>query len=165
MARSDRRRLKTGGISTTPWQQPSACSRRPSADKARRRNESSDLVFQIGAGDGNRTRTISLGICAIRASTGLDLRSGLSVSDRERPRFTLVNGPLMARRRDHVDGPTFRFRCSGCPAQIGSARVVGCLWLPQTAGGCRRCRHGCRQRPRIGPTLTLLPTAARVAGL
>jgi hypothetical protein len=31
-----------------------------------------------------------------------DLRSGLSVSDRESPRFTRVNGPLMARRLDHV---------------------------------------------------------------
>jgi hypothetical protein len=33
-----------------------------------------------------------------------DLRNGLSVSDRESPRFTRVNGPLMARRHDHVKG-------------------------------------------------------------
>ena len=33
-----------------------------------------------------------------------DLRSGLSVSDHESPRFTRVNGPLMARRLDHVEG-------------------------------------------------------------
>ena len=33
-----------------------------------------------------------------------DLRNGLSVSDRESPRFTPVNGPLMARRLDYVEG-------------------------------------------------------------
>jgi len=33
-----------------------------------------------------------------------DLRSGLSVSDRGSPRFTRVNGPLMGRRLDHVEG-------------------------------------------------------------
>jgi hypothetical protein len=33
-----------------------------------------------------------------------DLRSGLSVSDRESPRFTRVNGPLMARLLNHVEG-------------------------------------------------------------
>jgi hypothetical protein len=37
-------------------------------------------------------------------STGPDLRNRLSVNDRESPRFTRVNGPLMARRLDHVEG-------------------------------------------------------------
>ena len=50
------------------------------------------------ADDGNRTRTVSLGICAIRRRTGPDLRRDGSVSDRERPLFTVVNGTLMARR-------------------------------------------------------------------
>jgi hypothetical protein len=50
-----------------------------------------------GAGDGNRTRTISLGICTVRASTGPDLRCEVSASDRERPPVTGPNGPLMAR--------------------------------------------------------------------
>ena len=45
-----------------------------------------------------RTRTISLGICAVRAVMWPDLRGGLSVSDRERPLVTGVNGPLMARQ-------------------------------------------------------------------
>ncbi len=37
-------------------------------------------------------------------------------------------------------------RCPG-PLRIpGSARVQGCLWLPQAADCCCRCRHGCRQR-------------------
>src|SRR5215472_84731 len=38
------------------------------------------------------------------------------------------------------------FRCSGGPAQTGSARVRGCSRLRQGADDCRRCRHGCRQR-------------------
>jgi hypothetical protein len=50
-----------------------------------------------GAGDENRTRTISLGICRTARRTGPDLRFDGSVSDRERPLFTGVNGPLMAR--------------------------------------------------------------------
>ncbi len=37
------------------------------------------------------------------------------------------------------------FRCSGCPAQVRSARARSCLRLCLTAGGRRRCRHGCRQ--------------------
>ena len=55
-------------------------------------------AFVGGAGDGNRTRTVSLGICAIRALMASDLRDGLSMSDRERPFLTGVNGTLMARR-------------------------------------------------------------------
>ena len=47
-----------------------------------------------GAGDRNRTRTISLGICAVRALMSSDLRGGLSMSDGERPFVTGVNGPL-----------------------------------------------------------------------
>jgi len=33
------------------------------------------------------------------------------------------------------------FRCSGCPAQTGSARVHGCSRLRQGADDCRRCRQ------------------------
>jgi hypothetical protein len=39
-----------------------------------------------------------------------DLRGGVSASDRERPLVTGVNGPLMARRLDLVEGPTVRFQ-------------------------------------------------------
>src|SRR5262249_41582329 len=49
------------------------------------------------AGDGNRTRTVSLG-SPIRASTHADLWSGVSASDRGRPYATGVNGTLMARQ-------------------------------------------------------------------
>ena len=50
------------------------------------------------AGDGNRTRTISLGICAIRACIRPDLHGRQSASDRKIPLVTVVNGPLMAQR-------------------------------------------------------------------
>jgi len=55
-------------------------------------------AFSVGAGDGNRTRTVSLGICVVWAVRWPDLRGALPVSDRERPFFTGVNGTLMARR-------------------------------------------------------------------
>src|SRR5262249_45560248 len=67
-----------------------------------------------GAGDGNRTRTISLGICTIRASPWADLRGELSVSYRESPLFTEVNGPPMA-------------RCQGCdPSMLRWPTPRGC---------------------------------------
>jgi hypothetical protein len=62
------------------------------------RKNLSDLDLYVGAGDGNRTRTISLGICPVRARHMADLRGGVSANDRERPLVTEVNGPLMARR-------------------------------------------------------------------
>jgi len=64
----------------------------------RAREARSDLRLDVGAGNGNRTRTISLGICAIRACHMADLRRGVSASDRERPLGTGLNGLLMARR-------------------------------------------------------------------
>jgi hypothetical protein len=66
--------------------------------KAQAGHTVSDLGLHIGAGDGNRTRTISLGISTIHAATQPDLRRRVPVSDREGPLFTGVNGPLMARR-------------------------------------------------------------------
>jgi hypothetical protein len=42
----------------------------------------------LGAGDGNRTRTASLGVCAVQASTTRDMQGGESLSDREGPPFT-----------------------------------------------------------------------------
>jgi hypothetical protein len=62
------------------------------------RDHGSDVQLRRGAGDGNRTRTISLGINTIHAATRPDLRRRLPASDRERPLLTGVNGPLMARR-------------------------------------------------------------------
>jgi hypothetical protein len=55
-------------------------------------------MFSLGAGDGNRTRTIGLGICAIRSVVRPDLRFGVSASDRERPLVAGANGTLIARR-------------------------------------------------------------------
>ncbi len=57
-----------------------------------------DLRFYRGAGDGNRTRTISLGIYVVRAFLPSYLRDRLSLSVRERPFLTGINGTLMARR-------------------------------------------------------------------
>src|SRR5215510_8187885 len=51
-----------------------------------------------GAGDGNRTRTISLGIRQIRVPDRPELGSRCTASDRHRPCDTGVNGPPMARR-------------------------------------------------------------------
>lgn len=44
-------------------------------------------------GDENRTRTISLGIFAIRADSPPELRGRVSTSDRQRPLVTGANGP------------------------------------------------------------------------
>jgi len=69
----------------------------------RAREARSDLRLDVGAGNGNRTRTISLGICAVRACHMADLRRGVSASDRERPLVTGLNanGPtrVVARGR------------------------------------------------------------------
>ena len=56
-----------------------------------------DLGLHIGAGDENRTRTISLGICCITAVSSPELPIRVSASDRGRLSFTGVNGTLMAR--------------------------------------------------------------------
>jgi hypothetical protein len=49
------------------------------------------------AGDGNRTRTISLGIRPIRAPDRSDLGTRCTISDRDGPCDTGANGPPMAR--------------------------------------------------------------------
>ena len=80
------------------------------------------------AGDGNRTRTISLGICTVRAVEWSDLRDRLSASDRERPFVTGVNGSLMARP----------------PGPVGSD--LGCLLLPVLSIAAMRQAAGHRWR-------------------
>jgi hypothetical protein len=72
-----------------------------------------------GAGDENRTRTVSLGICAVTAPTWPDLRRGVSMSDRQRPLVTGVNGTLMARRT--VVRPALM---SPCPAPPPSSSIA-----------------------------------------
>jgi len=52
---------------------------------------------RLGAGDGDRTRTISLGIWTVCARTWPDLRAWRSASDREEPLLPGANGTLMAR--------------------------------------------------------------------
>jgi hypothetical protein len=55
-----------------------------------------DLAFHRGAGDENRTRTISLGIRPIGASDRPDLGTRCTASDRHGPCDTGANGPPMA---------------------------------------------------------------------
>jgi hypothetical protein len=55
-----------------------------------------DPVYEPGAGDENRTRTISLGIRPIGTYNGLDLDIRYTVSDRDGPCDTGANGPPMA---------------------------------------------------------------------
>ena len=60
------------------------------------RDHGFDVRFLVGAGDGNRTRTISLGIRQIRAPDHPDLEIRWTASDRDGPCDTGVNGPPMA---------------------------------------------------------------------
>ena len=63
-----------------------------------------------------------------------DLRSGLSVSDRESPRFTRVDGPLMARWLDHAAGRPSAFQAGHIPSCSGSCE---CCALSPVAAACR----------------------------
>jgi len=54
-------------------------------------------AFAMRAGDGNRTRTISLGICPVTAARAAELGVRVPVSDRRCLSFTGANGTLMAR--------------------------------------------------------------------
>ena len=90
-----------------------------------------------GAGDGNRTRTISLGICAIRAAIQPDLREGLPLSDRERPFVTGVNGTLMARRSCPAPG-----QMALRPSLSSVADLLFGWSGPSVAGCCRMSQAG-----------------------
>ena len=83
----------------------------------------------MGAGEGNRTPTVSLGICRIVAVMAADLAVRLPASTRGRPRFTLANGPLMAaistartRVSGPADHPAWRRHTSGERARADGAR-------------------------------------------
>jgi hypothetical protein len=78
--------------------------------------------------------TVSLGICAIRACTGLDLRDGLSVSARERLLITGVNGPANGPVAIEPDLPIFRFQAGHMPSCYGSCE---CPVLSPVAAACR----------------------------
>jgi hypothetical protein len=58
-----------------------------------------DLAFRRGAGDGNRTRTISLGIRQIWVPDAPDVGGRCTASDPDGPSDALANGPLTARVR------------------------------------------------------------------
>jgi hypothetical protein len=99
-------------------------------------------LIPYGAGDGNRTRTISLGICAVWAAMWPDLRSRLSMCARERP---LLPG-LMA-----ANGPVVR---QGAALAEFRLTPLFCCCHPSRqarASQYSRCRAGARRhrtRPR-----------------
>jgi len=57
-----------------------------------------DVGFNRGAGDGNRTRTISLGIGQIMADEDAEQPTSKTRSSRDLPLVTLANCTLIARR-------------------------------------------------------------------
>src|SRR5215471_5990553 len=60
------------------------------------RNRDSTLSWDFsGAGDGNRTRTISLGICSVTAVRAAELAIRMPASDRCYPSFSVVNGTVI----------------------------------------------------------------------
>jgi len=61
------------------------------------RDHGSDVGFLIGAGDENRTRTISLGIGPIRAAKVADQPGRGTASTRDRPLVTVTSCTLIAR--------------------------------------------------------------------
>src|SRR5215469_17128166 len=81
--------------------------------------------------------TVNLGICAVRASMAADLRLGGSVSDREIPTLTWVNGTLMARHSwlgaERLGSTNLR-RSRPHPVPFRSVRDLGCLWLDSCHG-------------------------------
>jgi hypothetical protein len=91
------------------------------------------FVGALGAGDGNRTRTISLGIRPIGASTRPGLGSRCTGSDREAPSGTGVNGPLMAQGPiafGHESGPMLdAHACSCSAAALVSGLAGSVVWF------------------------------------
>ena len=88
-------------------------------------------LHTYGAGDGNRTRTVSLGSRTIRRSYCRDLRWKVSATDRERPPVTGVNGTLMARQPwgagfpALVQGRSCRVRVGRCHRQTVGGEKAG----------------------------------------
>jgi hypothetical protein len=82
--------------------------------------EASGRTQVLGAGDENRTRTVSLGIARICPVLAADLRVRSPASDRDCPLFTGANGPLMARGQL-------------CPDLLGQNRPGSCLDLKSLA--------------------------------
>ena len=97
-----------------------------------RRDYGSDVRFLVRAGDGNRTRTISLGIGAFRSSQCPELRGWLSVSDHEIAVFTGVNGTAILDRAGPDGSPTICFSGVAYPESGRGSSVLRCR-LPLAA--------------------------------
>jgi hypothetical protein len=119
------------------------------------RDIASDLGLRIGAGDGNRTRAISLGIQPIGASDRSDLDSRHTASDRHGPRDTRANGPPMARRScllAEPRGPS-RSRRSRRVLQEEASRATRGI-CSQTAVAATQRSASCSFWPRPCPVRT-----------
>jgi len=89
-----------------------------------------------GAGDGNRTRTISLGIRPIGASDRPDLGIRCTASDRHGLCDTGANGPPMARRSCLLTEPRQQFAVVVTARQgPGSILAIGLALRVTGAGG------------------------------
>ena len=89
-------------------------------------NCAADLRLHVGAGDsgagdGNRTRTISLEICPVTASQDAELGIRVTVDGPDCLSFTAVNGTLMARRSCLLAEPSQEFEV----LHVAKDRVVG----------------------------------------
>ena len=91
-----------------------------------------------GAGDENRTRTISLGSAAVTAARGVDQASLAVPSDPGCPLITLANGPLMAQRS--LAARSWTGRSGPSPAAISALTVRGRQLLALAANLNRRYR-------------------------
>jgi hypothetical protein len=100
-------------------------------------------AFMIRADDGNRTRTVSLGICTVWACMSADLRRDQSASDRETPLITGVNGPLMARLARPGPCQFMSLRSSSSSSDLRITRVFPCVarrFKPCVSFGSTACR-------------------------
>ena len=104
-----------------------------------------ELGLHNGAGDGNRTRTISLGIRPIQPSDRPDLDIRCTASDRHGPLDTRVNGPPMA-RGPMVSAVVRRQRAElhGRPCSL--VPIVDVTSAPTLSSGYGQLRRGRRQR-------------------
>jgi len=87
----------------------------------------SDLGLHMRAGDGNRTRTVSLGIRPIGPPDQPDLGNRRTASDRHWPHDTAANGPSMARDLTGTGAQPMR-RAPRCTTSSGGREERNPAW-------------------------------------
>jgi hypothetical protein len=130
-------------------------------------DHASDQRSRRGAGDENRTRTISLGIRPIGASDRPELGSRCAASDRHGPYDTIANGPPMA---DGLGRSSYRAQgCAGIGWTVSVARLQAAVGTCRTAvrvaasPGWTDRESQLRGRCRSGDRCTALGTEAEIA--